>query len=518
MAPKGSSNINKANMNAMANGIGKAAAKTQIASAGAAAKKQSSAAYHAPQYTPTPARTPQYTSSAPAATNKKYQAATIPSSSATTSYSRAGEAANKFGGTTATTKKNSETIKNAVSSAQPSRKNENYGSVITPKKSPATVSSRTEEAANKFGSSTASKYNPVGSNGPTASMNGRINEAANTLGNTVGSKYNPTGSPHSTSAMSSRLGEAANKFGSSTVSKYNPTGSAVISKDYASAAKALEGAKKATSAGTASAGSDLMVKKNLEAMAASGKVDAFKAKLKDEFTDAANAGKFGNIVASTSASTTTSTSSATVPAQQPQSNSSSPSSASTGSSSSTNSDSSSSNVSLASNTTSAATQTAEGDTYAIVSGDTLGGIAATYGTTVDELVKLNGIEDPNLIIAGQKLKLPAGSLGESSFSNADGDIYTVVRGDTLGDIAYSHGTTVSEIASLNGITNPDLILTGQKLKLPSAGGSFTKDSAAAAPQKLEHLMGGAGLDNASSSASIPATGSPSYDSRNQPLR
>ena len=45
-------------------------------------------------------------------------------------------------------------------------------------------------------------------------------------------------------------------------------------------------------------------------------------------------------------------------------------------------------------------------TYTIVKGDNLTKIARAFGTTVDELVKLNGIENPNLIYAGAELKIP----------------------------------------------------------------------------------------------------------------
>ena len=45
-------------------------------------------------------------------------------------------------------------------------------------------------------------------------------------------------------------------------------------------------------------------------------------------------------------------------------------------------------------------------TYKVVKGDTLTKIAKQYGTTVDTLVKLNGIKNKNLIYAGQTIKLP----------------------------------------------------------------------------------------------------------------
>lgn len=51
------------------------------------------------------------------------------------------------------------------------------------------------------------------------------------------------------------------------------------------------------------------------------------------------------------------------------------------------------------------TPPASSDTYTVQKGDTLSEIAATYGTTVADLAALNGISDPNMIIVGQVLKL-----------------------------------------------------------------------------------------------------------------
>ncbi len=45
------------------------------------------------------------------------------------------------------------------------------------------------------------------------------------------------------------------------------------------------------------------------------------------------------------------------------------------------------------------------DVYVVQSGDTLYAIAQDFDTTIDELVRLNGIENPNLIFVGQELKV-----------------------------------------------------------------------------------------------------------------
>lgn len=95
-----------------------------------------------------------------------------------------------------------------------------------------------------------------------------------------------------------------------------------------------------------------------------------------------------------------------------------------------------------------------GDTYYAQRGDTLRKIAAKFGTTVDALLKLNPkISNPNVIYVGQAITVP-GATGSST--------YTVQRGDTLRIIANKFGTTVDALLALNPkIKNPNLIYVGQ---------------------------------------------------------
>ena len=102
------------------------------------------------------------------------------------------------------------------------------------------------------------------------------------------------------------------------------------------------------------------------------------------------------------------------------------------------------------------TTTNSTNTYTVVSGDNLSSIAAKFNTTVSNICSLNNISNPNLIYAGQVLKI-----NETS-SNIS---YTVVAGDNLSAIASKFGTTVSNICSLNNIDNPNLIYVGQVLKI-----------------------------------------------------
>jgi LysM repeat protein len=45
-------------------------------------------------------------------------------------------------------------------------------------------------------------------------------------------------------------------------------------------------------------------------------------------------------------------------------------------------------------------------TYTVRTGDTLGVIGSRYGVTRDEIARLNGIDEPDLIFPGQELRIP----------------------------------------------------------------------------------------------------------------
>lgn len=88
----------------------------------------------------------------------------------------------------------------------------------------------------------------------------------------------------------------------------------------------------------------------------------------------------------------------------------------------------------------------------------MSGIAQRYGTTVNALSSLNGISNPDLIYAGNTIRVP-----ENGSSGAQ--YYTIQPGDTLSDIAVKFGTTVSALSALNGISNPDLIYAGNTIRV-----------------------------------------------------
>lgn len=98
-------------------------------------------------------------------------------------------------------------------------------------------------------------------------------------------------------------------------------------------------------------------------------------------------------------------------------------------------------------------------TYTVKSGDTLSSIASKYGTTYQELARINGISNPNKIYPGQVLKIG----GRSSIPSTE--YYIVKSGDTLSAIAKKYRTTVNQLASWNNIANVNKIYVGQKLRV-----------------------------------------------------
>lgn len=100
--------------------------------------------------------------------------------------------------------------------------------------------------------------------------------------------------------------------------------------------------------------------------------------------------------------------------------------------------------------------------YVVRSGDTLWLLAQRFGTTVDAIKKLNGLTGDDLQI-GQVLRIPTAGSSDGSYFE-----YVVRPGDTLWLLAQRYGTTVDAIIRLNGLPNDNLSI-GQILKIPSAG-------------------------------------------------
>ncbi|HLY36246.1 MAG TPA: LysM peptidoglycan-binding domain-containing protein [Candidatus Limnocylindria bacterium] len=103
-------------------------------------------------------------------------------------------------------------------------------------------------------------------------------------------------------------------------------------------------------------------------------------------------------------------------------------------------------------------------TVVVRPGDTLGGIAARYGVSIDRLAALNQLANPDLIEAGQRLRLPAQPATHATTRTV---VHVVQYGERLTGIAERYGTTIAAIVAANHLPNANLIFAGQRLTIPT---------------------------------------------------
>lgn len=90
-------------------------------------------------------------------------------------------------------------------------------------------------------------------------------------------------------------------------------------------------------------------------------------------------------------------------------------------------------------------------------GESLWSIAQRFGTTVDELVRINGIDDPLHLVPGQAVVVPT-----------RGRVHIVQPGESLWSIARRYNVDMQALIRENRITNPAMIQPGLQLRLPEA--------------------------------------------------
>ncbi len=126
----------------------------------------------------------------------------------------------------------------------------------------------------------------------------------------------------------------------------------------------------------------------------------------------------------------------------------------------------------------------EAGEYGIVrSGDTLRKLAKRHGTTPEALAKLNGIKNPSLIRAGQKLRLPEKSAPVEAAAAphaavAASGTHTVKQGETLFGIARQYGLSTNTLQKSNPGVKASSLQIGQTLRI---GGKTTAKVAESKP-------------------------------------
>jgi len=113
-------------------------------------------------------------------------------------------------------------------------------------------------------------------------------------------------------------------------------------------------------------------------------------------------------------------------------------------------------------------------THRVDRGQTLSGIAARYGVGVSDLMATNGITDPRRLRAGQRLDLP---IAGADPRVVGGRRYEVRPGDTLGGIAVRHDVGTDQLMRMNELEHPDRIRAGQQLIISQAASVAVVDMA-----------------------------------------
>lgn len=102
--------------------------------------------------------------------------------------------------------------------------------------------------------------------------------------------------------------------------------------------------------------------------------------------------------------------------------------------------------------------------YTVRRGDTPISIAGKFGVTLSALEDRNGLERGETIYAGDKLSIPGARMS--------GEFYVVRPGDTLFYISRRTGVPIRTLAGINRIKDPDLIYAGEHLKLSAQKSPF----------------------------------------------
>jgi len=110
-----------------------------------------------------------------------------------------------------------------------------------------------------------------------------------------------------------------------------------------------------------------------------------------------------------------------------------------------------------------------GSVYYVTWGDSLSGIAARYGVSVEAILIQNGLTNPDMIYIGQPLVIPyQGTTGPVNGGCAS--YHTVRTGDTLSGIAWDYNTTIQQLLQMNNLYNKDILYVGERICVPGQSG------------------------------------------------
>ena len=188
-------------------------------------------------------------------------------------------------------------------------------------------------------------------------------------------------------------------------------------------------------------------------------------------------------------------------------------------------------VSMAEEIASKETTTTTGNSYTVVSGDNLYAISRKTGTSIQELLSLNGLNLNSIIHPGQVLALSSKSASaetkqeestpkeekasaettneetsSSTNQSSTGGTYTVVSGDGLYAIARKTGTSIDDLLSLNGLSLNSTIYPGQVLTLSASSESSANEETTSTEEESSISTQGTPSEESAASSEQPSTG------------
>ncbi len=132
--------------------------------------------------------------------------------------------------------------------------------------------------------------------------------------------------------------------------------------------------------------------------------------------------------------------------------------------------------------------------YVVKRGDTLFSIARKYRSSLNTLMRLNGLKPTDVIKPGQVLKIPGQKRIKTGVRQKQAKkrivkekktpplYYTVRHGDTLWKIANRYSVTIEQIRRLNGLRHGYIIRRGQRLMV-KAGTAGEKETSSNVEKK-----------------------------------
>ena len=188
-------------------------------------------------------------------------------------------------------------------------------------------------------------------------------------------------------------------------------------------------------------------------------------------------------------------------------------------------------VNMAEEIASNETTTTTGNSYTVVSGDSLYAIARKTGTSIQDLLSLNGLNLNSIIHPGQVLALSSNAAttetkqeesapkeekasaettneetSTSTKQSSTGGTYTVVSGDGLYAIARKTGTPIQELLSLNGLNLNSIIHPGQVLTLSASSETSAHEESPSNEEESSSSTQETPSEESAASSEQPSTG------------